>query len=309
MSEIHVYYCLTRAGAVLSASGPDAFTFLQSQFSNELRHPEVENPVTYGLWLDHKGKIQADSFIIQKSPEEFILVSYDCPVTVLKGHLAAHLIADDVTLGDETETLALMHIWTEQYDESLAELIEGLADGAGAESWMGFTSNLFCSWDLLAPREVLYKIGQELEAQGIEAGAKEAFQAVRIILGIPGVPRDAGPGDLPQETGLDLHAVSYDKGCYIGQEIMQRLHTQAHVTRNLWQVGWDVKVTRQDGEETVPLYADDAPAGELRSFVLNESGGLGLAMLKNRAVAGQPLLSFSPKGPKVVKLVRNLVEG
>jgi folate-binding protein YgfZ len=121
------------------------------------------------------------------------------------------------------------------------------------------------------------------------------------------VPKDAGSGDLPQETGLDLHAVSYDKGCYIGQEIMQRLHSQGHPTRNLWQLSWDVKVSRQDGEETVPLFADDAPAGELRSFVLSETGGLGLAMLKNRVVSGRPFLSFSPNGPKVVKLVRNLV--
>jgi tRNA-modifying protein YgfZ len=309
MSEINVYYCLTRPAAVLTASGSDAFTFLQSQFANDLRHPEVESPVTYGLWLDHKGKIQADSFVIQKSPEAFLLVSYDCPVAVLKGHLDAHLVADDVTLTDETETLALMQIWTEQYDDSLAELIDGLARDAGAESWMSFTSPLFTSWDILAPRPVLEKLAQELVAQGIEPAPKEALQSVRIILGIPSVPKDAGAGDLPQEAALDRHAVSFNKGCYIGQEIMQRLHMQGHPTRSLWQVAWDVKVTRQDGEEVVPLYADDTPAGELRSFVLNETGGLGLAMLKNRVVAGQSALSFSPKGAKVVRLARNLVEG
>jgi folate-binding protein YgfZ len=297
-----------RAGAVLSATGPDAFTFLQSQYSNDLRHPEIEHPVTYGLWLDHKGKIQADSFVLQKSPEEFLLVSYDTPVAVLKGHLEAHLIADDVTLTNETEKLALLQIWSEQFDESLGELIDGLAGAAGAESWIGFTSAKFISWDILAPWEVLHKIAKELEAHGIEAGTKETLQTVRIILGIPGVPKDAGPGDLPQEVGMDRHAVSYDKGCYIGQEIMQRLHTQAHTTRALWQVGWDVKVTGQTGEEKVPLYADDAEAGELRSYVLSETGGIGLAMLKNRAVAGKQLLSFSPNGPKVVKLSRNLTE-
>jgi hypothetical protein len=130
-----------------------------------------------------------------------------------------------------------------------------------------------------------------------------------LVLGVPSVPKDAGPGDLPQEAGLDRHAVAYDKGCYIGQEIMQRLHTQAHVTRNLWQVSWDVKVTKKDGEEKVPLYVDDAEVGDLRTYVISETGGLGLAMLKNRAVVGVQALSFSPKGPKVVRLMRNLVEG
>jgi hypothetical protein len=49
--------------------------------------------------------------------------------------------------------------------------------------------------------------------------------------------------------------------------------------------------------------------GDLRTYVVSETGGLGLAMLKNRAVVGQSMLSFSPKGPKVVRLMRNLVEG
>jgi len=309
MSDLNVYYCLTRAAAVLSATGPDAFTFLQSQFSNELRHPEVENPVTYGLWLDHKGKIQADSFIIQKSPESFMLVSYDSPVAVVQGHLDAHLIADEVTLTNETENLALLQVWSDGYDQSLAELIDGLAREANAEAWMGHGSTSSCSWDILAPWPVLEKIAKDLEAFGIEPSTKEARLAARLVLGVPSVPKDAGPGDLPQEAGLDRHAVAYDKGCYIGQEIMQRLHTQAHVTRNLWQVSWDVKVTKKDGEEKVPLYVDDAEVGDLRTYVISETGGLGLAMLKNRAVVGVQALSFSPKGPKVVRLMRNLVEG
>ena len=90
---------------------------------------------------------------------------------------------------------------------------------------------------------------------------------------------------------------------------MQRLNTQAHTTRSLWQVRWDVKVTAQSGEEKVPLYADDVEAGELRSFTFNETGGLGLAMLKNRVVSDKTMLSFSPNGPKVVKLAKNLTEG
>jgi len=202
MPDLNVYYCLTRPGTVLSATGPDAFNFLQSQFSNELRHPEVENPVTYGLWLDHKGKIQADSFIIQKSPESFMLVSYECPAAVVKGHLDAHLIADDVVLTDETQKLALLQIWADGYDDSLAELIDGLAGAAGAESWMGHGSARSCSWDVLGPWAELQALSKDLEEHGIEASTKEIRQAARMVLGIPSVPKDAGPGDLPQETGL-----------------------------------------------------------------------------------------------------------
>jgi len=305
MSELHVYYYLARPAAVLRATGPDAFTFLQSQFSNDLRVEGVEQPVTYGLWLDHKGKIQADSFIIQKTREDFWVLSYDCSALKLRGHLESHLIADEVELRDESAELALLHIWAERYEESFAELIEGLARAAGAESWMGRRPTLYSSWDVLAPKAVLEKIARELEAQGVESAPGEAMFVARLMAGVPAVPADAGPGELPQEAGLEREGVSFDKGCYAGQEIMSRLHTQGHVNRALWQVRWE-----GDAPAAVKtLYAGGEEAGELRSHLVGDAGGLGLAMLKKRALTGQPALSFAPNGPKIVRPMRDLTAG
>jgi tRNA-modifying protein YgfZ len=308
MSEMHVYHCLSRPAAVLRATGPDAFQFLQSQFSNDLKVEGVEHPVSYGLWLDHKGKIQADSFVIQKSPQEFLLLSYDCPAALLRGHLESHLIADEVELRDETGPLALLHVWAEHYEESFAGLIEDLARAAGAESWMGRRPTPYSSWDILAPAAVLENIVCDLEAEGVEAAPAQALLAARLLSGVPAVPADAGPGDLPQEAGLEREGVSFDKGCYAGQEIMSRLHTQGHVNRALWLVEWNVQTTRPSDDLPVPLYAGAEVVGELRSRVFSEVGGLGLAMLKTRALAGQSALGFRPSGPTPVRLLRNLTE-
>jgi hypothetical protein len=57
------------------------------------------------------------------------------------------------------------------------------------------------------------------------------------------------------------------------------------------------------------LYAGAELAGELRSHVVGHAGGLGLAMLKKRALPGQVALSFAPNGPKRVRLLRDLTEG
>ena len=309
MSEIHVYHNLVRPGAVLRASGPDAFRFLQSQFSNNLKIEGVENPVTYGLWLDHKGKIQADSFIIQKSPQEFVLLSYDCPVGLLKGHLDARLIADEVELRDETPEFELLHVWAERYEESLGELIDSAAREHSAESWMGRRPTFESSWDVLGSPESLANIVRELESNGIEPGTPESLHAARVIAGVPAIPFDAGPGDLPQEAGLERDAVSFDKGCYAGQEIMSRLHTQGHVNRGLWQVVWEVKSTESSPGKPVPVYAGDAEAGELRSRAFNDIGGSGLAMLKARVVAGHAALSLRPGGPKILRALRCLASG
>ena len=305
MSEMHVHYCLTQPSALLRATGPDAFRFLQSQFSNDLQVEGVEHPVTYGLWLDHKGKILADSFVIQKASEDFWVLSYDCPAALLRGHLDAHLIADEVDLRDEPAALALLHVLAEHYEESFAELVEELARAAGAESWMGRRPTPYSSWDILAPQAALEGIARELEAQGVEPAPAEAMFVARLMAGVPAVPADAGPGDLPQEAGLDREGVSFDKGCYAGQEIMSRLHTQGHVNRALWQVQWEGDAPAA----AKSLYAAGEVAGELRSHFAGQSGGLGLAMLKKRALAGQAAISFSPAGPKIVRLIRDLTVG
>jgi len=308
MPETYVYYHLARPGAVLRATGADAFPFLQSQFSNDLKNPGVEQPVTYGLWLDHKGKIQADSFVLEKNQEDFLLVSYDGPSALLRGQLESRLVADEVTLTDETENFCLLHLWPAEPDADLSELVDRLADPAICESWMGRRPAAFGCWDLLAPPEVMGKIVGELNMLGAVAASAEDLHGLRMVAGVPAVPQDAGPGDLPQEARLEGAAVSFDKGCYLGQEVMSRLHTQGHVNRALWQVTWEGHEKLPPATEPAPLFAGDVPAGELRSRVSQDGKALGLAMLKLRALTGYTLLSFSPNGPKIVQLVKDLTQ-
>ncbi len=309
MAETYVFYHLTRPAAVLRATGPDAFAFLQSQFSNDLKNPGIELSVTYGLWLDHKGKIQADSFVLEKTHENFLLLSYDCPATLLRGQLESRLVADEVTLADETEKFCLLHLWPAEPDADLSELVDRVADPAVCESWMGRRPSSFGSWDILVPPAAAEKIIAELSSLGAAACSAEDLHGLRVVAGVPAVPQDAGPGDLPQEARLEGAAVSFEKGCFVGQEIMSRLHSQGHVNRGLWQVAWEFPQQWPSATEPVPLFAGEVPAGELRSRVTKDGESIGLAMLKQRAVAGLKSLSFSPNGPKAVLLVRDLTAG
>ncbi len=249
--------------------------------------------------------------------------------------LEAHLIADEVELRDETAMFGLLHAWPEVVQEEFPKFrrgtsvvnpvkmpqapqatfadfqahMETLADPATCDAWMGRRPSGNLSWDFLAPPTELPKLIRELAESGAEAAVADHLNTLRILAAIPAVPQDAGPGDLPQEAGLARDGVSFDKGCFLGQEVMSRLHTQGHVNRGLWHVAWDVKTTRSADEAPVPLYNGAETVGELRSRVLSEDGGIGLAMLKKRTVAGNPMLSLTPNGAKVVRLMKDLTAG
>jgi hypothetical protein len=100
---------------------------------------------------------------------------------------------------------------------------------------------------------------------------------MRIAAGIPSIPDDIGPGDLPNEGGLEAVAVSYSKGCYLGQEVMARLRTRGRVRRRL---------ARAAGRGPAPalpaaLWRDGKRDGELRSVAptADGSGYVGLALV------------------------------
>ena len=91
-----------RPGTLLRVTGEDAFNFLQGQFTNELRQPPES--ATYGLWLNQKGKILADSHVLRVSEDEFLIASEISPVAVIKPRLEEYIVADEVGLADETAT-------------------------------------------------------------------------------------------------------------------------------------------------------------------------------------------------------------
>ena len=81
----------------LRVSGEDAYSFLQSQFSNDLPKDQ-DTFVRYGLWLNVKGRVLADSFIISSESEEFYIFSENSEASFIKEILDAHIIADDVII-------------------------------------------------------------------------------------------------------------------------------------------------------------------------------------------------------------------
>jgi folate-binding protein YgfZ len=248
-----------RPAAWLRVSGSDAAVFLQGQFSNDLGLLSAR-PAVYGLWLNQKGRVLADSFLLKGgTPEEFWVGSYFSPATAIRERLESHIIADDVTVADESEA------WfgAALFGPRVAEKIQGSRDQLvfsgrrGREEWI----------------EVLTR--GPLEAPGATMWSKEEMERVRIQAALPAVPKDIGPGELPPEGGLERDAISYTKGCYLGQEVMARLRSMGQVRRQL-------KLIAGSGPApTCPakLYQGAQPVGEIRSVAADGEGFVGLALL------------------------------
>ncbi|MEX2043913.1 MAG: tRNA-modifying protein YgfZ, partial [Opitutus sp.] len=130
---------------------------------------------------------------------------------------------------------------------------------------------------------------------------RDAVELLRIHAAIPAVPVDVGPGDLPGEAGLEADAISYTKGCYLGQEVMARLRSMGQVRRRLLRV----RGPAGDVPPALPaqLFAGGRSVGELRSIARDAEGFIGWAMLTLMHVPAGARLGFAVDAPPTVVLV------
>lgn len=235
----------------------------------------------YGLWLNQKGKVMADNFVIRAGEEEFRLVSYESPAAEVIARLESFIIADDVTVTDETAEWSGVTIFS---DATLGEARAALPEGFVFAGRRGSEASI--EW--VVPTAQINTTLPKLDL-GVSLSAAE-MEARRIAARIPSVPRDIGLDDLPQEGGLEHDAVSFNKGCYLGQEVMARLHAMGRVRRRL--------VSAQGRGELPPLpaalYAGEKKIGELRTAVCERDGFVGLAMISLVNAPADGRLALAP---------------
>jgi hypothetical protein len=276
-----------RPAACLRVSGEDSLTFLQGQFTNDL-HEMGNGRTAYGLWLNQKGKVLADSFVRKISDRESWIVSYFSPAAVIRERLEAYIVADDVVVEDMTESMMGLTVFV-----AVAAADLGLGDSG---------------WDFRGRRtrdahtEIIFSAKAESEVSAKLAGgtlvSAGRMEWQRIAAGIPAVPADIGPTDLPNEGGLEADAISYTKGCYLGQEVMARLKSMGQVRRRLIRV-------RGAGEppaRAAALFQAARKVGEMRSAAREGADWIGFAMVSLPQLRREQGLAAAPGGPATISL-------
>lgn len=281
----------------IKVSGSDANVFLQGQFTNDLRILS-SSPAVYGLWLSVKGKVIADSFVVRDTAEDSYWVgSYFSPGQIVRERLESHIIADEVTIEDQTErwsglTLfgATPPVGSDVAGETAARrsfIFPGRRQAGDHLEWV-------------FPSEELENILRQVS--GPPELRPEEVAALRTRAGIPAIPADIGPGDLPNEGGLESSAISYTKGCYLGQEVMARLKSMGQVRRRLVRIKGDA--AKPVPSLPAPLFAGAKQVGELRSAAVGPNGDLlGLAMVSLLHIQPATKLAFAIDSEPVINLL------
>ena len=279
-----------RPAAWLRVAGSDALNYLQGQFTNDLR--DLGSEGAYGLWLNAKGKVVADSFVLPAPPADgaptFWVGSYFASAATVRARLESCIVADDVTIEDATTDWAAVTIFGAVDPAALRAAIPGALAFAGRR-------------DGAVHHEWVFPVGAQAEALAALAGRPPVSEADiclrRIRAGIAAVPADIGEADLPNEGGLEDVAISYTKGCYLGQEVMARLKTMGQVRRRL------VRVSGTDSVPALPaaVYAGERVVGELRSAVTVGAGYEGLALLTLLHLPADGRLSLAPGAPATLQ--------
>lgn len=285
---------LHRKGAtLLRISGEDALAFLQGQFTQELR-PDRAPAVNYGLWLNQKGRVLADSHVLRFGDGAFALSSDESPAATLRERLDAYIIADDVVIDDESEAketwVLAGNAAANWFRESGVEP-PGVGELAAVRGGWAFAGRVPGTWTWIGPHEDAPQNQAQLEWAELERA--------RILAGIPAVPREIGPGDLAAEGGLEESAISFTKGCYLGQEVVVRLNSMGRLRRRL------MRIEAATGESpTVPaaIHQDGRQIGELRSAVVHEAGWIGLAMMQLTGLRTDAPASLAADGDGVLRV-------
>ena len=144
-------------------------------------------------------------------------------------------------------------------------------------------------YDLFVPFEIFDGVWTAAVANGATPAGLGAWEIARVEAGRPEWGLDIDDSTIPQEANFDeLEAISYTKGCYIGQEVVARVHFRGHVNRHLR----GLRAASIDAPPTGAQLIDDAGThvGDVRSAVASPRlGGIALAMIRREVVPGASL--------------------
>jgi len=231
--------------AYLRFTGPDRVRYLNAILTNDIKGLK-ENHANISLFLNPQGHIQAE-IETHALADKLFCVSYAMIREGLIPALDKYIIMDDVTLEDRTAECMTLALEGPKAAAAVSELtgvdlnameelesreisVNGIVcrvvkrtpgQDAGAE-FLGHAKDAVALWGIL--QEAAKKHG------GRPAGYK-ALNSVRLEQGIPWFGYDFGEKQIPHEAGLQDSHISYSKGCYTGQEIVERVRSRGQVNR------------------------------------------------------------------------------
>jgi len=272
----------------LVARGRDRARFLHNITSNEVKKM-APGAGCYAFLLTAQGRIQADLHLFC-FPDRFLIDTEPDLRTKVPGLILKYKVADQIELEDVTDTTASIAVEGPTAATVLAACGAPVPAADCAHAAWGDTTVARVSltgqpgYRLYGPAGLRQEWIAQLEAAGARAATDADARLVRIENGKPRYGDDIRDTSLPQETG-QLHGVSYTKGCYLGQEIVERIRSQGRVNWKLVRIELGASAPVSPG---LKLTAQDAEAGEVTSWVFSPRAGKVLALARVRSQFAEP---------------------
>jgi tRNA-modifying protein YgfZ len=269
----------------LVIGGPDAAEFLQGQLTNDVEALEPGDGC-YAALLDRKAHVQADMRVLRLDEEIWLDTERETRAAVHR-HLETYKIGRDVTLADLTEERTILSLIGPRAAAvaATAALPEHSSEATRIEGVECMAVGTDAGIDLIAASADEARLREALlDAGAVEVGA-EAAEILRIESGRPRFGVEMTSETMPAEAGIVERAISFQKGCYIGQEPVARLHYKGRPNRRLR--GLRLSALAEPG---ATLRLGDKEVGRLGGVAVSPAHGpIALAVVRREAEPGAKL--------------------
>lgn len=288
---------------LLRIGGRDRKTWLHNLITCDVKNLDVGQG-SMAFACDVQGRIQFEMVLLAQ-PDELWLDLDRLAAPAARAHLDRYLITEDVQLfpiDDRTARLALIGPGCEHMAGELGvgnfAALPDCAHGTTAESLSYFKHGPAGGGglELILPIDAAVSLWRKLSQRGARPIGMDALQALRIEAGVPWPGLDLDNTVLPAETGLLEQAVSFHKGCYLGQEVIERMRSRGALARKLARFELDDGV---DLSLPAAIGAGDRSAGRLTSLVRHPHGRpwIGLGYLRTSVADVAELVAGDPPRP------------
>ena len=272
---------------LLVVSGPEAAEYLQGQLTNDVEALEPGDAV-YAALLDRKGHMQADMRVLRPGEEPDLLLDLEpAGLEAARRHLQMYKIGREVEVGDESAAHTLLSLIGPRAVEiaGTAALPESACETTKIGGAQCVAVGTAAGIDLIFAAANREGVRDALLAAGAVEVSAEAAEILRIEAGRPRFGAEMGTETMPAEAGIVEQAVSFTKGCYIGQETVARLHYKGKPNRHLRGLRFSAPARRGDA-----LRLGEKEVGRVGSAAVSPAlGPVGLAILRREAEPGSTL--------------------
>ena len=244
---------LLKDRSVIAVGGEEAASFLQGLLTNDVERLE-EGAARYAGLLTPQGKILFDMLVVRAPGGAFLIDCAAGQAADLARRLGFYKLRSKVSIADQSADRAVVAFWG---DEEPDEAPDSVLYADPRDSRLG--------WRAIMPRGQAVQIGEE---------HAPTYEALRIAAGVPKGGVDFVYGDaFPHDANFDLlRGVDFDKGCYVGQEVVSRMKHRGTARKRVARV----KLTAEPASPGTAVLDGELAVGTLGS----SSGREALAMLR-----------------------------